>query len=866
MKVAESSEIIGLGFRDKKPILERDGGAQLGPFDLVIVATGFELETCWKNTVACSYWDNEDLIKPSSSAPKSVLISGVGDGGILEVLRLVYADFDNGRLTERVARHLDHSALRERILEIEKTARGKSTHAEVCAALRSGYLSLVSSLPSDLPGKIKAPCAVRLLARGGAPFIPTSAPVHRLMLARAIQAGAVHVEAGDLKELPEGLVAADATGKTIRKIDQDLVVKRIGAPRAIESLCKAYEEQIAKLKSVQEVLSEYQSKPEWPRDFFSGPIDPTRDKKVAETKEMEARASTALPFLANFGTRSWGVRGNPTTGELEYAIFLGDAAVSKKQPIPTRLFGRRVGIATFNFTSSSDASPEFVDFQKRRSLQLGDKLRVASRSGRLQEGRIGCIVERENSDQLLAMTALHTLDAPVGAPVYARSPLSDAWDHIGDVDAPPSKVGSVDWADIGAVALKRAVAVDPRAKGKPVHQLADPLAFIGAKVERFDDQGKPVTGTVDGIAVNIEIGLPNGERRSLSRGIIVSGDYGTAFSRKGDFGALVCTPDGQALGLVVADDGSHSLISPLAPTLAAMKSRLAVAPRRGTAKVREPAPENIRSAVTLIKRWRDTAKSRSGRYDIPLLALQSASENFSSYHALGWKDLRESEWDLSHASALRQSLVAGIASDRPLFRMRGLDRAIMGLPVSRARALQPYTASNLQILVKVFGLQLRVDLNVGVPRNLIGRAIRGDAIRMTDGIAILHGMNEAAGAFGTETKLLDAMNGVTFAPTFFGLSAFKSQARSHALAPLLERTGVARHTGLQWETLLQDMLHGRLVTFETAQMLREILGLMGVDPGQVVPATEDELRNARSARGEVELLRHLYNYVHAYGD
>jgi hypothetical protein len=68
---------------------------QLKDFDIVILAVGFGLESIEPH----SYWRNETLSQPSLQAPqKNFIVSGQGDGAIIDLLRLRISQFRQDRI------------------------------------------------------------------------------------------------------------------------------------------------------------------------------------------------------------------------------------------------------------------------------------------------------------------------------------------------------------------------------------------------------------------------------------------------------------------------------------------------------------------------------------------------------------------------------------------------------------------------------------------------------------------------------------------------------------------------------------------------------------------------------------------------
>lgn len=73
-------------------------------FDTVILAVGFGLEKGVHGNEAQSYWRNDSINQPlpgvPSQRPVTYFVSGTGDGGLIDLLRVCISDFNQGRILE----------------------------------------------------------------------------------------------------------------------------------------------------------------------------------------------------------------------------------------------------------------------------------------------------------------------------------------------------------------------------------------------------------------------------------------------------------------------------------------------------------------------------------------------------------------------------------------------------------------------------------------------------------------------------------------------------------------------------------------------------------------------------------------------
>lgn len=95
-------EWIGERFVDGAPFPEVSSGKR--SFDIIILAIGFGDELGSSKHRAVSYWRNETLGQPDlSGRQRRYLVSGTGDGGLIDLLRLRIADFREDRIGYQLA-------------------------------------------------------------------------------------------------------------------------------------------------------------------------------------------------------------------------------------------------------------------------------------------------------------------------------------------------------------------------------------------------------------------------------------------------------------------------------------------------------------------------------------------------------------------------------------------------------------------------------------------------------------------------------------------------------------------------------------------------------------------------------------------
>ena len=95
------------------------------PYDCVILAVGFGVERQLAKVPFRSYWDEEPLHQPikKEPIPRNCLVTGCGDGGLIDTLRLRIGNFRHHQFVHSFLDRKEFTSLRTRLLEIEEEAK-----------------------------------------------------------------------------------------------------------------------------------------------------------------------------------------------------------------------------------------------------------------------------------------------------------------------------------------------------------------------------------------------------------------------------------------------------------------------------------------------------------------------------------------------------------------------------------------------------------------------------------------------------------------------------------------------------------------------------------------------------------------------
>jgi len=260
-------------------------GSSVGVYDIVIIATGFGLESNNNCTgiETISYWHHDNLYtKRSDSNITEYIVSGVGDGGLMDAIRLLYS-YEGDDIAQLFSE------------TISASSKSKRKKCEVCAGIieslrtqaipyldnprveqeRSqkdlflGAAKMLAGLDSDHPTKdlldkrMNGDFQVTLVdSKHTDPYSSNASPVNKLLVAYAHAQGLVHFENGELSLESEEIILTN-TSKFIKKFNKESthVIIRHGAPEYADTIKDDID--WASLKSAQLVSASQNYKLAW---------------------------------------------------------------------------------------------------------------------------------------------------------------------------------------------------------------------------------------------------------------------------------------------------------------------------------------------------------------------------------------------------------------------------------------------------------------------------------------------------------------------------------------------------------------------------------------------------------------------------
>lgn len=165
-------------------------------FDLVILAVGFGIERTVSPLPILSYWRDDSLHQPvMTPGIRSFLVSGCGDGGLTDLLRIRIAQFRHERLVRDLLSDAGIDSLKARLLEIEQDLPSIEESAQP-AWLNERYrtLPVPPSFDMKLRDRIRKDTDATLNGTGPLPLHAGSSVLNRFLAGRLVSLGIVDYE------------------------------------------------------------------------------------------------------------------------------------------------------------------------------------------------------------------------------------------------------------------------------------------------------------------------------------------------------------------------------------------------------------------------------------------------------------------------------------------------------------------------------------------------------------------------------------------------------------------------------------------------------------------------------------------------
>ncbi len=239
-------------------------------YDIVVIATGFGVEKSVTGATSSRYWE-PDFLSERVGRANNIVVSGTGDGGLVDALRAVHRNFSDGRLIVQLAQHLTERGIAARVRDCEREVALKCGADDEAAAklFAVAYEEIANETPpictDILNGSYYSKKRVTLFGHLSQPFSLSSAPIHKYMIAHAIAAGKIEYKQGELIDGP----SFGPVGGPYVPVVADLCIVRHGADPPLAKL-KISASEISELKQTQMKIADLLGSTPYAPSFWDG--------------------------------------------------------------------------------------------------------------------------------------------------------------------------------------------------------------------------------------------------------------------------------------------------------------------------------------------------------------------------------------------------------------------------------------------------------------------------------------------------------------------------------------------------------------------------------------------------------------------
>jgi hypothetical protein len=351
-------------------------------YDVVLVTTGFADETTVGDFKATSYWACDDIARWNTAdvqewrvSKRPILVSGCGDGGLIDCLRIIHGNFRDGWLAIELAEMLGPNFLGKNRIESAEHDALMAARSIACMprkapvpggkggakapdadfhedavrsekyvnALAAAYHEVVEQLPAEVLKLLDDSIAaagmpierVQLVSKEPSPFVPYSAPIHKLMIAHALQKTRIRYESGQVKYIKGAAWVIRRDGCRPYKVPDALFIVRHGAPANMIGPIGA--DELASLKIRQLLMADYIDRD---AERILNPPPDYPDRNVPEQQEtfIAYRYGLAKALVRQIAPQ---MRLTADRDGFRYVRAEGDvdAPTLVRIPLPSKLFG-----------------------------------------------------------------------------------------------------------------------------------------------------------------------------------------------------------------------------------------------------------------------------------------------------------------------------------------------------------------------------------------------------------------------------------------------------------------------------------------------------------------------------------------------
>ena len=385
----------------------------------VILAVGFGVERTIDGVAFRSYWTNDSLHQEvSRTGPaRRVLVTGCGDGGLVDTLRLSLKNFEHRAFVERIIRDPSLENTKRSLNDIEERAQRLLTTGsrdDVDQELNKQYaeLAVPESVDRELEAGLRRDVKVTLNGSGPSPATIGASTLNRFIVfllwkAKRLryQRGLVREVAGTPDKYRVNFRLPD--GRGVVRSYHDVIVRH-GPEPSITRLIPV--EAVRALQQVWRSMPDPTLLKLWPPDFYeAGP--PTLARDLSEEKLATNRLAQATRLLDARGVL--GVRPGRIGDGFGFIVITNADSDADR---PRSVCGLPVKYEAWKRLPPVDESPSLASGVQVGARLIGEENRRPRQVGR-EGATLGCFVLTESRDVGI-LTVAHGL---------VTSPRTDMW-------------------------------------------------------------------------------------------------------------------------------------------------------------------------------------------------------------------------------------------------------------------------------------------------------------------------------------------------------------------------------------------------------------------------------------------------------
>lgn len=183
-----TADIVGLRAEGSAAVLIHADGTEYGPYTAVLMAAGFGEEPQRPNFEGKPYWRDDDL---HQRLPRGghVLVSGCGDGGLIDAIRVALQDFRHEWLGEVATAAAQDPQLVQALLRIERDTPAYPDGAPLTEAVRR--LPVPSAVVAAIKRQLRPNTIVTLNSHLDGPLTRATCLLNRFVIAQLMELGVV---------------------------------------------------------------------------------------------------------------------------------------------------------------------------------------------------------------------------------------------------------------------------------------------------------------------------------------------------------------------------------------------------------------------------------------------------------------------------------------------------------------------------------------------------------------------------------------------------------------------------------------------------------------------------------------------------